>query len=120
MEPETVERLMETLLQMRINLAHIADTFQQQTVEIRDQLKRIFDQEKRELDQCVRRIDEKLEECSVQLEHYQALYASLVSMQHKLILLGAEDVSLPEPLPARCLDEVVAWRLRELKGRGKI
>ncbi len=104
MNGESVERLMEIILQMKINLAHINETLHQQTYEIREQLS----------------IDDKLKECSTNVDEYQRLYASLATMREKLVQLGAEPSALPTPMPADNVEGIIAWRLRELKGRGKV
>jgi hypothetical protein len=120
MDGEAVDRLMNIILQMRINLAHITETFHQQTFEIRQQLGAIFEQEKKELDNCLNGIDERLKECSVLVEDYKRQYAALSAMREKLVVLGAEPSPLPTGLPADQVEAVVAWRLRELGTRGKV
>jgi len=120
MNGDSVGRLMEIVLQMKINLVHVTETLQQQTYEIRDQLGIIFEKEKSALDDCLHGIDDKLTECSVYVEDYKRLYAELASMRDKLVQLGAEPSSLPAALPADQLEGVVAWRLQELRAQGKI
>ena len=46
MSGQSVERLMDVILQMRINLAHVTETLHQQTFEIREQLGAVFEEEK--------------------------------------------------------------------------
>lgn len=120
MNAEAVERLMNVILQMQINLAHVIDTFQQQTTEVRRQLEVIFEDEKKVLDGCLSGIDERLRECSGVVEDYKRHYAELSLMSERLRQLGAEPNALPAGLPADRVDGVVAWRLQELRARGKI
>ena len=120
MNAEAVERLMNVILQMQINLAHVIDTFQQQTTEVRRQLEVIFEDEKKVLDSCLSGIDERLRECSGVVEDYKRHYAELSLMSERLRQLGAEPNTLPAALPAGRVDGVVAWRLQELRARGKI
>ncbi len=68
MSGQSFERLMEIVLQMRINLTHVTETFHEQTSEIREQLGVVFDEEKHSLEVCLKALDQKLEECSVCIE----------------------------------------------------
>jgi hypothetical protein len=111
---------MNVILQMQINLAHVIETFQQQTAEVRQQLEVIFEEEKKVLDGCLNGIDERLKECSALVEDYKKHYSELSVMSEGLRRLGAEPNSLPVGLPAGRVEEVVAWRLQELRARGRI
>jgi predicted anti-sigma-YlaC factor YlaD len=119
MNGESLERLMEIILQMRINLAHITETLHQQTYEIRQQLGAVFEEEKQALERCLNNIDDKLKECSACVDEYQQLYASLSTMRQKLVQLGAEPSNLPTAMPVDNIESIIAWRLRELKEQGK-
>ena len=120
MNGESVERLMEIILQMKINLAHINETLHQQTYEIREQLGTVFEEEKQALERCLNSIDDKLKECSTNVDEYQRLYASLATMREKLVQLGAEPSALPPAMPVDNVEGIIAWRLRVLKGQGKV
>lgn len=120
MNGDAVERLMNVILQMQINLAHVTETFQQQTAEVRQQLEVIFEEEKKVLEGCLNGIDERLKECSAFVEDYKRHYAQLSLMGEKLRRLGAEPNSPPAGLPADRVEGVVAWRLQELRAQGKI
>jgi len=120
MNADAVGRLMNVILQMQINLAHVTETFQQQTAEVRQQLEVIFEEEKKVLDGCLNGIDERLKECSALVEDYKKHYAELSVMSERLRRLGAEPISLPMGLPADRVEGVVAWRLQELRARGRI
>lgn len=120
MNGQSVDRLMEIILQMKINLGHISETFHQQTIEIREQLGLVFDEERHTLDRYLSTIDEKITDCSNCISDYQRLYAGLIAMREKLVLLGAEPSSLPPVLPAGNIEGVISWRLRELKNNGKL
>jgi len=120
MDGEAVERLMNIILQMKINLAHVAETLHQQTFEVRQQLGVIFEGEKKSLQDRVDGIDDKLKECSASLDAYQKRYATLATMREKLVLLGAAPSPMPAGLPPGQIEGVIAWRLQELKSRGKI
>lgn len=119
MNGESVERLMEIILQMKINLSHINETLHQQTYEIREQLGMVFEDEKRALERCLNSIDDKLKECSIHADEYQRLYASLATMREKLVQLGAEPSALPTAMPVTNVEAIIAWRLRELSPLGK-
>ena len=71
MSGQSIERLMEIVLQMRINLTHVTETLYQQTFEIREQLGAVFDEEKQSLEGCLKALDQKLEECSVCIADYR-------------------------------------------------
>lgn len=120
MSGQSVERLMDVILQMRINLAHITETLHQQTFEIRQQLGAVFEEEKQALERCLTGIDEKLVECSVSVNDYQRLYADLVTMREKLVQLGAHPSDLPAALPTDTAPDIIGWRLRELKEQGRL
>ncbi len=120
MDSETVEQLVDVVLQMKINLAHVTETLHQQTIEIQQQLGIIFEKEKKSLEECLVGIDRKLKECSICVENYRNLYAHLNTMREKLVLLGGHPGPMPATLPADQFDEIVVWRLRELKCEGKI
>ena len=120
MNREPLERLMEVILQMRINLQQVTITFQQQTEEIRQQLGFVFDEEKKVLEVCLERIDDKLEECATYVEDYRKLYASLDVMRQKLVQLGAEPTAMPTPLPLEHFEDIIAWRVQELRTTGKV
>jgi hypothetical protein len=120
MAGNSMERLMDIVLQMRINLGHITETFRQQSEEIREQLGMIFEEEKKSLEECLCGIDAKLKECSVCIEDYRRLYSSLATMRERLVQLGAEPSSMPVALPAEHIEDIVSWRLQELKAEGKV
>ena len=120
MSGESVERLMDVILQMRINLQQVTVTFQQQTNEIREELGGVFAEQSKALAVCLRRIDATLQECAGQIESYRQLYASLAVMRRKLIQMGAEPDPMPPPLLPERVEEIIDWRLSELKGNGKI
>jgi hypothetical protein len=54
------------------------------------------------------------------VEDYKKHYAELSVMSERLRRLGAEMISLPMGLPADRVEEVVGWRLQELRARGRI
>jgi hypothetical protein len=120
MDSEAVERLLDVMLQMKINFAHVTEILQEQTIEIRQQLGIIFDKEKKGLEECLVGIDRKLNECSVCVENYRNLYAHLSTIREKLVLVGGQPGPMPATLPTDQFDEIIAWRLRELKCDGKI
>jgi len=120
MDGEAIHRLMEVILQMKINLAHVTETLQQQTWEIRHELEAIFEKEKGDLENCLRSIDDKIKECAVGVEEYKRLHERLLTMRHKLVQLGAEPTSLPAPLPSAELEGIVTWRLQTLREQGKV
>jgi hypothetical protein len=120
MKEQSVERLMDIILQMKINLAHVNETLLQQTYEIRQQLGDVFDEEKRGLDRCLSAIDERLLECSAYIDEYQKLHANLTSMRDKLVQLGGEPCALPPPLPMEPVEKIIAGRLEQLRERGKL
>lgn len=120
MDGDSTERLMDILLQMRINLARVMETFQQQTFEMQQQLVVIFEGEKKALAELLDGIDKKLVECAAYVEDYKRLYASLGAMRERLIQLGADGGPMPEPLPAAETEGVVSWRLQELRNRGRL
>ena len=120
MDSESVDKLMEILLQMRINLRQISETFELQTQEIRQQLMGIFERDSKELDNRLQRIDEKLSECSHFINDYRETYSALAGMRDKLLQLGADPGLLPPPLPSDQLESIVAWRLQELKASAKL
>jgi hypothetical protein len=120
MDGESVERLMDIILQMKINLAHINETLHEQSFEIRQQLGAVFEEEKKLLDNYLCGIDDKLRECSTSIHEYQRLYASLAAMREKLVLLGGDPSAMPTAFPPDQLEEIVAWRLRQLKDQCKL
>ena len=120
MDGEHVERLMDVLLQMRINLRQITESFQLQSQEIRQQLGAIFEDERKTLEGCLNGIDEKIRECSIYVEDYKRMYSSLNAMREKLLQLGAEPSPMPQRLPDEQIEGILAWRLHELKSQGKV
>ena len=120
MDSESVERLMDIMLQMKINFAHITETLHQQTIEIRQQLGIVFENEKKSLEDRLAAVDRKLTECATCVESYQMMYAHVALLRAKLVQLGGDPTPMPAPLPTNELDAVVAWRLQELKLGGKI
>jgi hypothetical protein len=120
MNEEPVERLMDIILQMKINLAHVNETIHQQTFEIRQQLDAIFEEEKIALERCLGNIDDKLKECAAYAADYNRLHQSLSQMRNKLMQLGAEPSALPPAAPAEQVEDMIAWRLRELKEKGSV
>ena len=62
MNGQSMERLMDVVLQMKINLAHINDTLHQQSFEIRQQVGAVFEEERKSLERCLDGIDETLTE----------------------------------------------------------
>ena len=120
MDSEAVERLIDIVLQMQINLAHVTQTLQQQTYEMRQQLQLIFENQRKALDDCIVRMDEKLSECSVCVENYRRGYSSLETMRYKLVQLGADPAPMPAALPADGIDTIIQWRLNELRSQGRL
>ena len=120
MDGESVERLMDIILQMRMNLGHINETLQQQTYEIREQLNGVFEEQKRGLEKSLSVIDSKLKECSASMQECQSFYGSLAAMREKLVQLGGDPTAMPAPLGVEPVDEVLAARLRWLKELGKL
>jgi len=120
MKGDAVDRLMNIILQMQINLAHVTETFQQQTYEVRQQLEVIFEEEKKVLERCLDGIDDRLKECASFVEDYKRHYAALGTMREQLNRLGAKMNGLPADLPNEQVEGVVAWRLQELRERGKL
>lgn len=120
MNGQSVERLMDIILQMKINLAHINDTLVQQTYEIREQLGMVFDEEQRSLERCLNTIDEKLQVCSNLIGDYQRRHTELSAMRDKLVLLGAEPSLLPPLLPSQEIEDIIAWRVRGLREEGRL
>ena len=120
MSGQSAERLMEIILQMKINLVHINETLSQQNFEIRQQVAGVFEEESKSLERCLLSIDEKLKACAVYVDDYQRLHATLGNMREKLIQLGADPSALPAPLPGCHVEDVIAWRMRELRDLGKL
>jgi|SRR5215467_1582913 len=120
MDGEPVDRLMDIILQMRINLQQVTMTFQQQTLEIRQQLEAIFEEEGKALDGCLTGIDDRLKECAGYIENYKRLYSSLSAMHRKLVQLGAEPSMMPNPPPTEQVEGIFLWRLQQLRCQGKI
>jgi predicted nuclease with TOPRIM domain len=120
MSGQSVERLMDIILQMKINLAHVTETLHQQTFEIRQELGAVFEEEKRTLERCLSDLDERLEECSACIDDYQRLYANLAVMREKLVQLGADPSVLPASLPSETVTDIISWRFRELKEQGRL
>jgi hypothetical protein len=120
MKEQSVERLMDIILQMKINIAHVNETLVQQTYEIREQLGDVFDEEKRGLERCLNAIDEKLQGCSVYIAEYQRLHANLTAMREKLVQLGGEPGALPPALPMEPVENIIVWRLQQLKDKGRL
>lgn len=120
MKERSVERLMDIILQMRINLAHVNETLLQQTYEIREQLGDVFDEESRGLERCLNAIDERLKECSASIGDYRRRHATLTAMREKLVQLGGDPGVLPPALPPESVENIIAWRVQHLKERGKL
>jgi len=121
MDGQSVERLMDIILQMRMNLGHINETLQQQTYEIRQQLGAVFEDQKSSLEKNLGEIDGKLLECSSSLQDYQRQYSSLALMREKLVQLGGDPSAMPNPLSAgESPEEALITRLRQLKDLGKL
>ena len=120
MDGQSVERLMDIILQMRMNLGHINETLQQQTYEIRQQLNGVFEEQKRGLEQSLSVIDRKLQECSTSIQDCQRLYHSLAAMREKLVQLGGDPSAMPAPLGMEPAAEALTARLRQLKDLGRL
>lgn len=120
MDSESVQRLMDVLLQMRINLQQIAKTFTEQTGEIRQELETIFHAEKISLDQCIAAIDAKLIDCGRQLKDYTSIYASLRTLHEQLQRMGADVDPMPPSLNADRIEDVLRARFDALQNQGKL
>jgi len=120
MDGQSVERLMDIILQMRMNLGHINETLQQQTYEIREQLKAVFEEQKRGLEKNLTVIDRQLQACSASMQDCQRLYGSLSAMREKLVQLGGEPSAMPAPLGMEPPSEALAVRLRQLNELGQL
>lgn len=111
---------MDVVLQMKINLTHINDTLHQQSFEIREQVGAVFEEERKSLERSLGGIDEKLKECARYVDDYRQLHATLSGMRAKLIQLGAEPSALPGALPGERVEDVILWRVQELRALGKL
>ena len=120
MDGQSVERLMDIILQMRMNLGHINETLQQQTYEIRQQLNAVFEEQKRSLEKSLSVIDGQLLECSASLQDYQRLYGSLAVMREKLVQLGGDPSPMPSSFGTEPAEEVLTARLRQPKELSKL
>jgi len=120
MRGESADRLMDIILQMRINMAHINETLQLQTFEIGQELAGIFEDQKKSLDEYLNAIDAKLKECAAQIDDYRRVYATLAGVRQKLVQLGSAPSPLPVPLPSESTEGVLLWRVNELKEQGKL
>ncbi|MBM4297012.1 MAG: hypothetical protein FJ143_04660 [Deltaproteobacteria bacterium] len=120
MNGQSMERLMDVVLQMKINLAHINDTLHQQSFEIRQQVGAVFEEERKSLERCLGGIDEKLKECASYVNDYQQMHTTLTGTRAKLVQLGAEPSVLPAALPGERIEDVILWRVQELKAAGKL
>jgi hypothetical protein len=80
----------------------------------------VFEEEKKALEDHLAAIDRKLQECAVCVDSYRVMYAHLGSLREKLVQLDGHPSPLPVALPADELDNVIEWRLQELKLEGKI
>jgi hypothetical protein len=120
MDGQSVERLMDIILQMRMNLGHINETLQQQTYEIRQQLNAVFEEQKLGLEKNLTAIDTQLQKCSASMQDCQRLYGSLSVMREKLVQLGGDPSAMPKPLGMESPEEALAARLQELKNLGKV
>ena len=120
MNGQSLERLMDVVLQMKINLGHINDTLHQQSFEIRQQVGAVFEEERKSLERCLGGIDEKLKECAGFVNDYQQLHATLTGIRTKLIQLGGEPSALPGALPGERIEDVIMWRVQELQATGKL
>jgi hypothetical protein len=120
MDGQSVERLMDIILQMRMNLGHINETLQQQTYEIRQQLTAVFEEQKLGLEKNLTAIDSQLLACSASMQDCQRLYGSLNAMREKLIQLGGDPSAIPTPPGIESPGEVLSARLRQLKEQGKL
>ena len=120
MKEQSVERLMDIILQMKINLAHVNETLLQQTYEIREQLGDVFDEERRGLERCLDAVDERIQECSEYISDYQRLHANLTAMREKLVQLGGDPGDLPPALPTDAVENIIIWRVQYLKDKGKL
>jgi len=117
---DSVDRFMEIILQMKINMAHINETLQQQTFEICQELAAIFEDQRKSLDSHLGAVDAKLKECTAHIEDYRRLYVTLAGVRQKLVQLGSEPSPLPAPLPSETMEGILAWRLDELREQGKL
>ena len=115
MEGESIDRLMDIILQMKINLTHIHETLHQQTFEICQELGAVFEDQKKTLESCLGGIDAKLEQCCADIEQYQRLHSSLEAMRMRLVQLGGTPTALPTSLSCGGVDGFLSWRLREIK-----
>lgn len=120
MRERSVERLMEIILQMKINLAHVNETLLQQTCEIREQMGAVFEEERRGLEGCLTSVDERLQQCSAYISDYRRLHANLTAMREKLVQLGGDPCGLPPALPPESVENIIAWRVQYLKEKGKL
>lgn len=113
MDGESIDRLMDIILQMKINLTHIHETLQQQTFEICQELGAVYEEQKKTLANCLGSIDAKLEQCRADIEEYQRLHTSLEAMRLRLVQLGGAPSALPMALPCGGVEAFLSWRLRE-------
>jgi hypothetical protein len=118
------ERSYERLL---LALADMKDALAQQILELDKQivrthveeLRETFDQKRNLLNECLSGIDRKILDCLVCVEEHQRIHSDLAALSGKLHLLGSDSVSVPNPLPARGISEVVSSRIAHLRSQGK-
>lgn len=120
-EEQSYERLLQALQDMKSEIAKQIRPVEEQIIQANaDHLRHSFNEETRRLGQCLEQIDENILACRKFLQEYERVRAGLYSLNEKLAQLGGESLSVPEPLPATDLGEVVKGRIEHLKSLGKI
>ena len=114
-------RLMQTLGDMQAQIEERVRPIAQQVVELEvARLREQSDYDQAALQQCLAQIDQCILTCVDRLDEYQKKHASLISLNERLVSLGASPEALPEEFKPLNLAEAICSRLESLEQRRRL
>ena len=120
-EPQTYQRLLRTLHDMRAQIEERVRPVAEQVVQAEiERLRSVSEQQRSVLMNCLARIDRSILNCQNQIDEYRQTRSDLATLNERLAKLGAEPVVVPDYFPTENLGDLILARVQGLRAEGKI
>jgi hypothetical protein len=120
-EPQTYQRLLRTLHDMRAQIEERVRPVAEQVVQAEiERLRSASEQQRSILMNCVAQIDRSILNCQNQIDEYRQTRSDLATLNERLAKLGAEPVVVPDDFPTENIGDLIVARVQGLRAEGKI
>lgn len=120
-EEHTYERLLQSLKDMQAQIEDRVRPVAAQVVQAEvDRLRALSERQRNVLNDCLAHIDESILSCRDRFKEYLQTRADLIALNERLATLGADPAQVPDDVPLRDLNDIIAARVNGLRMEGKI